>query len=270
MTKKICLVLGGGGSKGLAHIGVIKALCENGYEITQIAGTSAGALVGGLYAANPNYKELEKIIQKIGYMELIKIFMDWPIKSGLVRGRKMEMFLDKICGQKRIEDLSIKFSAVCTDIIEGEKFVFTDGKLSTAIRASCAIPAIFSPIKYQGKILIDGGALNPIPVSEVKPEKGEKIIAVGLYSKIFPKSYEKFSKANLSQIAYASMQVMVRQLSKNNLAGADIKILPLVDDVNVLNFVKTKNYVQIGYEATMKMMPEIDKLFSGFLPNLFR
>ena len=182
----------------------------------------------------------------------------------------MEAFLDKICGQKRIEDLSIKFSAVCTDIIEGEKFVFTEGKLSTAIRASCAIPAIFSPIKYQGKILIDGGALNPIPVSEVKPDKGEKIIAVGLYSKIFPKSYEKFSKANLSQIAYASMQVMVRQLSKNNLIGADIKILPMVDDVYVLNFVKTKSYVQIGYDATMKMIPEIDKLFSGFLPNLFR
>jgi len=270
MKKKICLVLGGGGSKGLAHIGVIKALCENGYEITQIAGTSAGALIGGVYAANPNYKELEKIIENISYIDLIKLFVDWPIKSGLVRGQKMEKFLDRICGQKRIEDLPIKFRAVCTDVIEGEKFVFTEGKLSTAIRASCAIPAIFSPIKYEEKILIDGGALNPIPVSEVSPNRGEKIIAVGLYSKIFPKDYQKLSKANLSQIAYASMQVMVRQLSINNLAEADIKILPLVDDVNVLNFVKTKKYIQTGYDAAMKMMPEIDKLFGGFFPNLFR
>lgn len=263
MKKKICLVLGGGGSKGLAHIGVIKALCENGYEITQIAGTSVGALIGGIYAANPDYKELEKIINKIGYLELIKIFVDWPVKGGIVRGKRMEKFLDKICGQKKIEDLPIRFRAVCADIVEGKEFVFKEGKLATAIRASCAIPAIFSPIKYEGKLLIDGGALNPIPVSEVKAKKDEKIIAVGLYSKIFPKNYRKLSKANLAQIAYASMQVMVRKLSQENLTQADIQILPAVDDVNVLNFVKTKKYIQIGYEETMKIMPKIDKLFTS-------
>lgn len=262
MTKNICLVLGGGGSKGLAHVGVIKALCENGFEITQIAGTSAGALVGGLYAVNPNYKELEKIANSIGYLELVKIFMDWPIKSGLVRGRKMEKFLNKMCWGKNIEDLPIKFKAVCSDLVLGEKFVFEKGKLATAIRASCAIPAIFSPIKYQGKLLIDGGAVNPVPVSEIIPKLDEKIVAVGLYSKIFPKNYQKLSRANLTQIAYASMQVMVCQLSEKNLDAADIKILPPVEDINVLNFVKAKDYIDIGYETTMKMMPEIEKLFS--------
>lgn len=262
MSKKICLVLGGGGSKGLAHVGVIKALCENGYEITQIAGTSVGALVGGLYAVNPNYEKLEKIVESISYLELVKIFMDWPIKSGLVRGKKMEKFLDKMCQGKNIENLPIKFRAVCTDIVKGEKFVFCEGRLSTAIRASCAIPAIFSPTKYDGKLLIDGGAVNPVPVSEVTPGPGEKIVAVGLYSKIFPKSYKKLSESNLTQIAYASMQVMVRQLSEKNLNMADIKILPPVEDINVLNFVKAKKYIEIGYEATMKMMPEIEKLFS--------
>lgn len=262
MKKKVCLVLGGGGSKGLAHVGVIKALCENGYEITQIAGTSAGALIGGIYAANPNYEKLEEIVEGINYRELIKIFLDWPVKGGIVRGKKMEKFLDKICGQKKIEELPIRYRAVCADIVEGKEFVFKTGKLATAIRASCAIPAIFSPIKYEGKLLIDGGALNPIPVSEVSVKKNERIIAVGLYSKIFPKSYRKLSKANLAQVAYASMQVMVRKLSEENLKKADIRILPPVEDVNVLNFVKTKKYIQIGYEATIKMMPEIEKLFT--------
>lgn len=261
MKKKICLALGSGGSKGLAHVGVIKALVENNFEITQIAGTSVGALVGGLFAANPNYKELEKIVDNMTYFELIKVLVDWPIKSALVRGRKMEKYIDKLCGKKRIEDLPIKFSAVCSDIVEGQKFVFNEGKLSTAIRASCSIPAIFSPIKYEGKILIDGGAVNPIPVSELRPKDGEKIVAVGLYSKIFPKNYNKLSKATLPQLAYSSMQVMLYHLSAENLKDADIKILPPVEDINVLNFVKAKKYIEIGYETTMKMMPEINKLF---------
>ena len=109
--------------------------------------------------------------------------------------------------------------------------------------------------------MIDGGAVDPIPVSELSPEKGERIVAVGLYSKIFPKSYRKLAKANIIQIAYASMQVMVCQLSEKNVDLADIKILPEVEDINVLNFVKAKKYIDIGYEATMKQMPEIEKLF---------
>jgi len=261
MSKKICLALGSGGSKGLAHVGVIKALCENGFEISQIAGTSAGALVGGLFAANPDYRALEETAKTINYLELVKIFVDWPVKNALVRGRKVEKYLDTMCQGKSIEKLPIKFKAVCSDLVEGKKFVFEKGKLSTAIRASCTIPAIFSPIRAEGKLLIDGGAVDPVPVSELSPEKGEKIVAVGLYSKIFPKSYRKLAKANITQIAYASMQVMVCQLSEKNVDLADIKILPEVEDINVLNFVKAKKYIDIGYEATMKQMPEIEKLF---------
>lgn len=261
MSKKICLALGSGGSKGLAHIGVIKALCENSFEITQIAGTSAGSLIGALYAANPNYKELEKFAKSINYLKLFNILIELPVKSGLLRGKKMEKYLDKICGRKRIEELPIRFRAVCSDVVKGEEYVFSEGKLATAVRASCAIPAIFSPVKYEGKILVDGGAVNPIPISALEPKRNEKIIAVGLYSKIFPKSYQKISKASLPFIAYASMQVMVTRLSEQKLDKADIKILPPVEDINALNFVKAKKYIDIGYETTMKLIPEINKLF---------
>lgn len=261
MSKKICLALGSGGSKGLAHVGVIKALCENDFEITQIAGTSAGSLIGGLYAANPDYKKLEEFAKSINYLQLFNVLIELPVKSGLLRGKKMEKYLDKICGRKRIEDLPIRYRAVCSDVVKGEQFVFTEGKLATAIRASCAIPAVFSPVKHEGKILIDGGAVNPIPISELKPGKDEKIIAVGLYSKIFPKSYQKIAKASLPYIAYVSMQVMVTRLSEQKLDEADVKILPPVDDINTLNFVRAKHYIDIGYETTMKQMSEIEKLF---------
>ena len=261
MKKKICLALGSGGSKGLAHVGVIKALVENGFEITQIAGTSAGALVGGLYAANPDYRELEKIVEEIGYIKMFRILAGLPAKNGFVKGKGMEKFFDKICGRKRIEDLPIKFKAVASDLVQGKKYIFESGKLSAAIRASCAIPGIFSPVKYEGKILIDGGAVEPIPISELSPKNREKIVAVGLYSKIFPKNYRKLSKANLIGVSFSSMQLMLCQLSERELKKADIKILPPVEDINVLNFIKAKKYIQIGYETTMKMMPEINKLF---------
>ncbi len=261
MNKKICLVLGSGGSKGLAHLGVIKALRENNFEITQIAGTSVGAMIGGLYAADPNEKNLEKIVDKIGYLKLFKILMERPTKTALLRGQKMESFLDELCGEKRVEDLPIKFKAVCADLITGNKYVFDKGKLATAIRASCAIPALFSPVKFEDKILIDGGAVNPIPTSEVEPSPEEKIIAVGLYSKIFPKNYGNISRANIVKMAFSSMQVMIKKLSILDLEKADIKILPPVEDINVLDFVKAKKYIQIGYETTINMMPEINKLF---------
>lgn len=260
MTKKICLVLGAGGSKGLAHLGVIKALSENNFEITQIAGTSAGAMIGGLYAANPNEKDLEKNIDKIGYLKLFKILIERPTKTALIKGQKIEKFLDELCGEKRIEDLPIRYRAVCSDLVTGNKFVFSEGKLAFAIRASCAIPGIFSPVKFEDKILIDGGAVNPIPVSEVEPRRGEKIIAVGLYSKIFPKNYNSISEGNILKIAFSSMQVMVKNLSIIDLEKADIEILPPVEDINVLDFVKAKKYIQIGYETTLKMMPRINKL----------
>ena len=191
MKKKICLVLGSGGSKGIAHLGVIKALVENDFEITQIAGTSAGAMMGGLYAANLDGDKIEKEINAIDYIKLFRILVEKPSKNGLLRGKKMEAFLDNLCGEKKIEDLPIKFRAVCSDLISGDKYVFDKGKLSTAIRASCAIPALFSPVKYEGKILIDGGATNPIPTSEVYPGKNEKIIAFGYDPE---KIIEKFPK----------------------------------------------------------------------------
>ncbi|MBU1117810.1 patatin-like phospholipase family protein [Patescibacteria group bacterium] len=260
MKKKICLVLGSGGSKGLAHIGVIKALIEAGIEISQISGTSAGSLVGGLYAANPDFIRLEKIVNNISYLDLVRVLMGWPAKNGLIKGKKIEKILDAICGNKKIEDLPIKFKAVCSDLVSGEEYVFDQGNLAKAIMASCAIPGIFSPVKHEGKILIDGGAVNPIPVSQVFPKKGETVVAVGLYSEIFPKSYRKLSKANLTQIAFASMQVMVKKISKENLKRADVIILPPVEDINVLNFVKAKKYIEIGYRTTIKALPEIKKL----------
>lgn len=252
MKMKIALVLGSGGSKGLAHIGVIKAVLEKGYQIEEIVGTSAGALMGGWYASCQDISIMENFANSISYKYLLKILTDWPDNKGVIRGRKIEMFLEKIFENKLIENLPIKFRAVSANLVTGEKCIFEKGSLSTAVRASISIPAIFSPVKFDSKILIDGGAIEPLPVAEVKRKKDVKIVAVGLYKNIFPKNYDDLSKSNIVKITYSSMQQMLVELSRRDMEKADIKILPPVADINVLNFVKAKEYIKIGYDTAMK------------------
>lgn len=162
MKRKISLVLGAGGSKGLAHLGVIKALNEAGFEITQIAGTSVGALIGGLYAGKPDVKWIEEIVYSLSYRKLSKIILERPRKSALIYGNNYHNFLKKILPIKNVEDTQIPFRAVASDLVSGEKYVFNSGPLVTAISASSAIPAIFSPVEYKGMLLIDGGAIDPV------------------------------------------------------------------------------------------------------------
>ena len=261
MKRKISLVLGAGGSKGLAHLGVIKALNEAGFEITQIAGTSVGALIGGLYAGKPDVKWIEEIVYSLSYRKLSKIILERPRKSALIYGNNYHNFLKKILPIRNVEDTQIPFKAVASDLVSGEKYVFNSGPLVTAISASSAIPAIFSPVEYKGMLLIDGGAIDPVPVDEIEKNEKQPIVAVALYKNLFPKDFSKLKKAGLARIAFDSMQVAVSNLSKKAIKKADLVILPDVENINVLDFVKAKEYVEIGYRTMKKNMDQLNKLF---------
>ncbi len=261
LKKGISLVLGGGGSKGPAHLGVIKALVEEGFEIKEIIGTSAGALIGGLYAANPDVEKIEEIFNSLNYRKLFRLLVGKPNRSGLINGEKYRKFIEDCCAVKNIEETKIPFRAVSCDLVSGERYVFEKGPMSTAISASSAIPAIFSPVKYEDKILIDGGAVAPVAIDEARPQKRDKVVAVALFKHIFPKNYQQLRQAGLGRIAYVSMQVVIRNLSKQAVGKADIAVLPDVEDINVLNFVKTKSYVEIGYRAMKEKIGELNKLY---------
>lgn len=262
MKKKgVSLVLGCGGSKGPAHLGVIKALVEANFEIEEIIGTSAGALIGGLYAANPDIKKVERIFNSLDYRKLFKLLVGRPMKSGLINGEKYRKFVEDCCAVKNIEETKIPFKAVSCDLVSGEKYVFETGPIATAIRASSAIPAIFAPVKYEGKILIDGGAISPVAIEEAKPQQGDKIVAVALFKHLFPKSYRQLSRANLGKIAIASTQLAIKNFSREAIKKADMAILPDVEDINVLNFVKSKHYIEIGYQAMKVRIKELNRLY---------
>lgn len=179
---KIGIALGGGGAKGFAHIGVLTALAEAGVEPDVVAGTSMGALVGAVYASG-NIQRLKEASTRIRLKDIPMLLgPTWP-KQGLFSGRRIVRLLDELIGVKNIEDLEKTFAAVCVDLRGGEVFTFTKGDIRHAIRASIAIPAVFTPVSFEGKLLVDGGVLEPVPVHAARSLGADFVIAVDLLAK---------------------------------------------------------------------------------------
>ena len=159
----VSLVLGSGGARGLAHIGVIEELERRGYRIAAVAGSSMGALVGGIHALG----ELDTYsdwVRGLSQADVVRL-LDWSLSGGgVIRGDKLIRKLKDLLGERDIEDLPIPYTAVAVDIERGREVWISDGSLFDAIRASIAIPAVFAPHRYRGRALVDGGLLNPVPV----------------------------------------------------------------------------------------------------------
>ena len=163
-SRTVSLVLGSGGARGLAHIGAIRALEERGYRIESIAGSSMGAVIGGVHAAG----RLDDYAEWVTGLEQSDVFrlVDWTLSGGgLIRGDKIIKRLKEMVGEVRIEELPIDFTAVAVDIEQGREIWMSKGSLFDAIRGSIAIPGLFTPHRYEGRLLVDGGILNPVPVA---------------------------------------------------------------------------------------------------------
>ena len=179
IMKTVSLVLGSGGARGLAHIGVIHWLEENGYEIRSISGASAGALIGGIYAAG-KLDEFEQWVRAITKLDILTLLdLSWS-RSGLVQGDKIINTLVDLVGDQTIEDLPIPFTAVATDISSEKEVWINSGRLFDAIRASISLPLFFTPYDYKGVKLIDGGVLNPVPIAPTFSDDTDITIAVNL------------------------------------------------------------------------------------------
>jgi len=177
---QFALVLGSGGARGLAHIGVIKCLEENHIPIHFVVGTSIGAFIGGVYASGINARVMEEVVCSMDKITMAKILMPKFSASGIVNNARVKKFITKLIGEKRIEKLPIEFRAVSTDLITGEEVVFDKGLLVDAILASIAIPALFQPVYHQGRYLVDGGLCNPLPISVAHRVHDQYSIAVNV------------------------------------------------------------------------------------------
>lgn len=188
--KDIALVLSSGGARGLAHIGAIEALEEHGYHISSIAGCSMGALIGGVYAAGKlkEYREWMKTIDRKKMLELTDFSFSI---NHLVKGDRIIEAIMAFVPDMAIEDLPIPYCAVATDWLNGEEVVFREGSLFDAIRASISLPLYYEPVRRDGRILIDGGVINPIPLNRVERHEGDLLVGVDVSGHNYKKQWER-------------------------------------------------------------------------------
>ncbi len=184
MAKKVALVLSSGGARGLAHIGVIEALLENDYEITSIAGSSMGSVIGAFYAAGKleEYREWAVELDRLDVFNLIDFTFS---VQGFVKGEKIFKTLEKLMPDQKIEDLRIPYCALATDIQDKSESIFKTGSIYQAMKASVAIPTVIKPVKINGKNYIDGGVTNPVPIEHVSRSEND-ILVVSNVNAIMP------------------------------------------------------------------------------------
>ncbi|WP_415895934.1 patatin-like phospholipase family protein [Neptuniibacter sp. PT34_22] len=174
----VSLVLGSGGARGYAHIGAIEEIERRGYEIVSISGSSMGALVGGMHAAG-KLNEYKEWVTSLNWMRVVRL-LDFTLSRGAIRGDKIFVQLADILGSPHIENFEIDFTAVAADIAHQKEVWYQKGPLIEAIRASVAVPGLFTPVIKEGRVLVDGGILNPLPIIPVVAAQADLIIAVDL------------------------------------------------------------------------------------------
>ncbi|MCF7799044.1 patatin-like phospholipase family protein [Candidatus Woesearchaeota archaeon] len=285
MGKNVALVLSGGGARGLAHIGVIQELENQGFNITSIAGTSMGAVIGGFYAAGKleEYTSWMKTLDKLKVFKLVDFTFS---KSGLIRGDKIFRAMKKFIPDIPIEQLNISFSAVAVDIIKQEEVIIKKGSLYHAMRASSAIPTIITPVKTKDQILVDGGIISNIPVHVVKRHKDDILIVVDVNAKIpfkepktisttkvttykkklkiFRRELKKITKTSTNNLNYfklLSKTIDTMICSNNELLlknySPDIIIKVSKKASTLFDFYKAEQLIEIGQTAAKKYLKKI-------------
>ncbi len=260
--KKVGLALGGGAAKGFAHIGVIKALESAGIDINYIAGTSMGALVGGYYAATKDINRLETLIRNIRKKDVFSLWDIIKKKDGaLFKGESIAEILKKELADTKVEDCQIPFTAVTTNVKNGDEVLLDNGSLVDAIKASIAIPLIFSPVEVGDKLLMDGGLVNPVPADVVKKMGAECVIAVDVSSRWLEAPEEMASVKDIYSVITQTLSVLEYQLAKNILKkSADVVIKPPIFHYHWFEFGSSPEIIKIGEEEARLYLKEIRKI----------
>ena len=251
MKSRVGLALGGGGARGIAHLGVWQRLRELGVEFHCIAGTSIGAIAGAIIAAG-RVDEALKWCAESDWKKLPKLFMETQFTSkALTKGTRVEKLLAELVGAKAFDELSTRFAAVATDLNTGERIVMQDGDLLSAVRASMSIPGVFRPVERDGRILIDGQLVDPIPIAACRAMGADKVIAVDINPPNAPGSAKPFAKVNIFDVLMNTITIFNCEMTRRVLTEhkPDLLIRPDVGDVLALDFRNVIRLVEIGRQA---------------------
>ncbi len=256
---KIILVLGGGGARGFAHIGVLKALREANVPVDMVVGTSMGALVGSLYCSGIKIEDLENIAEDIKWGDISNLgvtsLITMVTSEKLLSTERMEKYINKMIGDKYFFQLNIPFACVATDIKTGEKIIFKEGPVAPAARASATIPGIFAPVPYRQRFLVDGGLVENIPVSVAKLFEPDIVITVAVRADITKNSYN-----NIFTTLFQTIYIQGQQSDIDNLKISDVVISPQVSDVSAIELNKAVECIDAGFIAGKRSLKRIKKL----------
>ena len=254
---KIGLALGGGGARGLAHIGVLKALEKNKIKIDLVSGTSMGAIVGAFYAAGVTVNHLEHLATSTDWKKIYSL-LDPKFKDGLFGGEKLAEFLKTELGDLEFKNLKKPLFVAATDSASADIKIFHTGKVVPALRASSSLPVIFNPVKNKDNVLIDGCFSLPVPVSPLAKAGADLIIAVNLDADYF--SEKKTGSTNLFNTINNGLLLLRHHLAAANCEKAQVVIKPRVGKYGWYDFFKAKEIIEAGETETAKI---IHKLKSG-------
>jgi NTE family protein len=256
MTKKVALVLGGGGARGFAHVGVIRELENAKIPIDMIVGVSVGSLIGALYADNPDAFKLEWKSFKIEKNEIFD-FKLLGITDGLARGDAIKEYLDRNIRAKNIENLKIPMAIVATDLRSGEPVIFRKGSIRDAVRASTSIPGVFVPVAFENKLLVDGGVLGNLAPQVARDMGADIVIGVNV-----GKSRKGCTDPcpNALTVILESIDLMQDEIVRLNKGKIDVMITPEVGSIGVMDFSQKRELIEAGRQAAIKAIPKIKQL----------
>jgi len=255
---KVALVLGGGAARGFAHVGVLRVLEQEKIPIHMIVGTSVGSLIGAMYASNPNSFELEWTSFELEKDDIFD-FSIFSSATGPVKGDKIEKFVNSKISAANIEQLSIPFYAVAADLNTGEPVIFSSGPVSKAVRASCSIPGVFTPLSYNNRKLVDGGVLGNI-APEIAHQYGANLVIVVSIGK----SVKSEDTDTIIGITLQAIAIMSNKIDSYKSKEADVLISPEVGDVGTMDFSQKKRCMEAGIKAAQAAIPEIKRLLEAF------
>lgn len=263
----IGLALAGGAARGFAHVGVLEVLDEHHIPIHRIAGTSAGSLVGGLYAAGVSGRRMRGMVQDFSWMKISSLSVgslnltklklsSLGLPLGFLNMDKMIDFINGVLGGPvRFDQLNVPFAAVATDITHGQMVVLNTGEIAPAIRTSCSVPGIFTPVRRGGRMLVDGVAVANLPTSVVRQMGADYVIAVDL---IPPSGEHQKEPANVVELTMMTLYSFIRATQNTN-DFAECVIMPDIGHIGLVDMNSIEELIELGRKATEAAIPQIKK-----------
>jgi NTE family protein len=252
---RIGLALGGGAALGLAHIGVLKVLSEEGITADCVAGTSAGAVVGAALCAGRTWREIGDAARRLEWSHIVSLTIP---RQGMMRLDKLERYVEATTGVRDFSELRIPFAAVATDLERGEPVVFTTGSVAKAVRASCSVPGLFEPLRVGDTALVDGGLVNDVPADVARALGADVVIAVNLHSR----KLQSGPPRNILDIAYYTFDILLAAAGQRGMASADLVVSPDLQGFHYRNLKKADDLALRGEQAMRGALEELRSLIA--------